>query len=126
MPWITPWKGTFATDVGGIAARALHPICKHCNQLARAHYFAGDYNAAIALARQVRRSYPGSSRPVYRTLIAALGQTGQLTEAQTILSEGLELFGEDIRFAMLTKPPELSNENYAHMIDGYRKAGVLS
>ena len=48
--------------------------------LARAHYWAGDYEAAIVTARQLRHSAP-NIRQVYTTLIAGLGQMGRLDEA---------------------------------------------
>ncbi len=100
----------------------LMPRWQH--HLARASYLAGDYAPAVASAQQLCQSYPDLS-PVYRTLIAALGQLRQEAEAQRVMSEALERFGERFWGTMLTQPPELSLEAYEHMLDGYRQAGVL-
>ena len=62
------------------------------HHLARAHYFAQDYEAAALLASQVCRSHP-TFRPVYRTLVAALGQVGRLQDAQRVFAEAIERFG---------------------------------
>jgi TolB-like protein len=94
------------------------------HHMARGYYFAEDYQAAIALARQVCRSSP-DFRPIYRTLIAALGQAGRSAEAQNVFSEAMERFGKDTFPPLGTRMRELSEENYDHMVDGYTKAGVL-
>jgi adenylate cyclase len=95
---------------------------------ARAHYWAGDYEAAITTARQLRNSAP-NYRQAYTTLIAAFGQTGQVEEARTVMAEALKRFGEGFHF-FLSLPPdkilELRPEDREHLIDGFRKAGVLS
>ncbi len=92
--------------------------------LSRAHYLVGDYEMAVRLGRQVCSSYP-NFRTVYRTLVPALGQTGQRLEAQAAVAEAFERFGDDLRIAMLTRNPELRPDDYSLLLDGYRKAGVL-
>ena len=97
------------------------------NTLARAYYLMGDYSAAVATGRQMCRSYPNYQN-TYRTLIAALGQTGQVSEAQRVMAESLQRFGEDFRFHMAplrASPMEDRAEDREHLLDGYRKAGVL-
>jgi adenylate cyclase len=97
------------------------------NVLARAYYWMGDYPAAVATARQLCRSFPNYQNP-YRTLIAALGQTGQVGEAQRVMAEAMQRFGEDFRFhvgPLRAIPMEDRAEDREHMLDGYRKAGVL-
>jgi adenylate cyclase len=97
------------------------------NTLARAYYWMGDYPAAVMTARQLCRSFPNYQNP-YRTLIAALGQSGQVSEAQRVMAEALQRFGEDFRFHMgplRANPMEDRAEDREHMLDGYRKAGVL-
>jgi predicted Zn-dependent protease len=97
------------------------------NTLARAYYWMGDYPAAVATARQLCRSFPNYQNP-YRALIAALGQTGQVSEAQRVMAEALQRFGEDFRLPMgplRASPMEDRSEDREHMLDGYRKARVL-
>jgi TolB-like protein/Flp pilus assembly protein TadD len=95
--------------------------------MARAHYWAGDYEAAIAVARRLRIS-SAHFRPVYTTLIAALGQMGEVEEARILMAEALQRFGEWFRFRMLQPAGQMhdfSPEDRNHLIDGFRKAGVL-
>jgi hypothetical protein len=95
--------------------------------LGRAHYWMGDYPAAVATTRQLCRSFPNFQNP-YRTLIAALGQTGQASEAQAVMADALARFGEDFRSLMGPlgpNPTEDRAEDRAHLLEGYRKAGVL-
>jgi hypothetical protein len=97
------------------------------NTLARAYYWMRDYPAAVATARQLCRSSPNYQNP-YRTLIAGLGQTGHASEAQRVMAEALQRFGEDFRFHMRplrASPMEDRAEDREHMLDGYRRAGVL-
>jgi tetratricopeptide (TPR) repeat protein len=97
------------------------------NARGRASYYMGDYSAALATARQVYRSFPNYQN-IYRTLIAALGQTGQADEAHHVMAEALERFGPDFRFNMAPlgpTPMEDRAEDRERMLDGYRKAGVL-
>jgi TolB-like protein/tetratricopeptide (TPR) repeat protein len=94
----------------------------HC---ARAYYLAGDYEAAIATAQQLCRSFP-KVRAGYRTLIAAFGQTAQAEVAQSLMKEAEARFGSAFLTPMIAQPPELSMQGYDHMIDGYRKAGVIT
>ncbi len=97
------------------------------NTLARAYYLMGDYPAAVATARQLCRSFPNYQN-AYRTLIAALGQMGQVSEAQRVMAEALQRFGEDFRFHMAPlRANSMENrvEDREHMLDGYCKAGVL-
>ncbi len=102
----------------------LVPLWLHFT--ARAHYWAEDYGASIAVARQLRHSFPNFRQP-YNTLIAALGQTGQVDEAHAVVQEGLERFGEGFRRYMslpLAELRELRPEDRQHLIEGFRKAGV--
>jgi len=103
----------------------LMPRWQH--YLGRAYYYMGDYPAALATARQLCRSYPGF-QPAYRTLIAALGQTGNADEAQRVMTEALERFGEEFRTLMAPLGPipmEDRTEDRDHLLEGYRKARML-
>jgi adenylate cyclase len=104
----------------------LMPLWLHF--MARAHYWAEDYVASIATARRLRHSVP-NFRQAYNTLIAALGQTGQVDEAQFVMAEALERFGEGFRRYMLlplNELRELRPEDREHLIDGFRKAGLVA
>jgi adenylate cyclase len=104
----------------------LIPLWQHF--MARAYYWAGDYGASIAVARQLRHSVP-NFRQVYNTLIAALGQTGQVDEAHAVMAEAMERFGEGFRRYMslpLNEIRELRPEDREHLIDGFRKAGLVT
>jgi hypothetical protein len=87
----------------------------------------GDYPAAVAKAGQLCRSFPNLQN-AYRTLIAALGQTGEVDDAQRVMSEALRRFGADFRTVMAPLGTNVQEDTAAgreHMRDGYRKAGVL-
>jgi adenylate cyclase len=103
----------------------LMPFWQHF--LGRAYYWMGDHQAAVATAQQVCRSYP-NVQSAYRTLLAGLGQTGQREEAQRLLAEALDRFGDDFRVRMNSaqpRPAENRAEDHEHLNEGYRKAGVL-
>jgi adenylate cyclase len=99
------------------------------NSMAHAYYWAEDYEAAIAIARQLRHSSP-SFRSTYRPLMAAFGQMGQVNEARAAMAEALERFGEDFRYRMSPLPPseigELRPEDHERLIEGFRKAGLVA
>jgi len=102
----------------------LVPLWRHF--IARAFYWAEDYDASIAAARQLRHSFPNFRQP-YNTLIAALGQMGKTEEGQVVLAEALERFGEGFRQFMtlpLAELKELRPEDREHLLEGFRKAGI--
>jgi adenylate cyclase len=91
--------------------------------IGRAHYWSGDYEAAVLAAQRVWRSHPRVSF-AGSTLIAALGQMGRVEEAKQVMAEAILRYGT---FAMPPiKPPEQRVEDYEHLIEGCRKAGVLN
>jgi adenylate cyclase len=101
------------------------PFCLHT--LGRAYYYGGDYPAAVTTARHLCRSYP-NFQAAYRTLIAALGQTGEKGEAQRVMAEALDRFGADFRSYMGPLGPSPTEDRAGdreHLLEGYRKAGVL-
>jgi len=104
----------------------LVPLWLHFT--ARAHYWAEDYVSSVAVARQLRHSFPNFRQP-YNTLIAARGQMGQVDEAHAVMAEGLQRFGEGFRRYMSLPLAELRErrpENRDHLIDGFRKAGLAA
>jgi pentatricopeptide repeat protein len=103
----------------------LTPLWRHF--IARAHYWSENYEAAIAVARQLRQSLPNFRQP-YNTLIASLAQVGELDEARAVMTDGLVRFGETFRILMalpLTELRELRPQDREHMIEGFRKAGLF-
>lgn len=104
----------------------LIPLWLH--YVARAHYLAQDYVASIRVAQQLRDSFP-HFRPPYNTLLAALGQTGQVDEARIVLADAMERFNEAFRTYMslpLNELRELRPEDREHLICGFRKAGLVA
>jgi TolB-like protein len=104
----------------------LIPLWSHF--IARAHYWAEDYVASIEVARRLRHSF-ANFRPPYNTLLAALGQTGQIDEARIVLADAMERFGEPFRTHMslpLSELRELRPEDREHLICGFRKAGLVA
>ncbi|MGE0574513.1 MAG: winged helix-turn-helix domain-containing protein [Reyranella sp.] len=104
----------------------LIPLWLHF--IARAHYCAEDYVASIRVARQLRHSF-STFRPPYNTLIAALGQTGQVDEARIVHADAMERFGERFRVLLslpLSELRELRAEDREHLICGIRKAGFAA
>ncbi len=102
----------------------LIPLWLHFKS--RAHYWSGDYAAAIAVASQTRQSFPGFRQP-YNTLIAAFGQVGRIDDAHAVMADGLARFGDAFRTLMslpLHELRELRPEDRERMIDGFRKAGL--
>jgi adenylate cyclase len=95
--------------------------------VARAHYLTQDYVASIRAAQQLRHSFP-QFRPPYNTLLAALGQTGQVDEARVVLADAMERFNEAFRTYMslpLNELRELRAEDREHLISGFRMAGLV-
>ncbi len=100
----------------------LTPLWLHFT--ARARYWSEEYEEAIAVAHQLRHSFPNFRQP-YNTLIAALGQVGRVDEAHGVMIEALARFGEPFRSFMslpLSEIRELRPEDREHLIDGFRKA----
>jgi len=95
--------------------------------MGRALYGVGDYAQAIDVARQIRRSYP-NMRPAWRTLLAALGQTGQVEEAQAVMQEAIGRFGSDFNqpaTLAAISAKELRQDDREHLLAGLRKAGLI-
>jgi adenylate cyclase len=105
----------------------LIPLWLHF--MARAHYWALGRGLCLfhCDSTPVAPSFPNFRQP-YNTLIAALGQTGQVDEAQIVVADALERFGEGFRSSMslpLAELRELRPEDREHLIEGFRKAGVF-
>jgi adenylate cyclase len=91
-------------------------------QIAIAQYLRGDYEAAVAAARQAIRLFPGNSAR-YRWLAAALGQLGRTDEAGEVLAAAASFGSADFDMHVRQRPPWLRPDEHEHMLDGLRKAG---
>jgi len=103
----------------------LTPLWRHF--IARGHYWSGNYKEAIAVARQLRQSHPNFRQP-YNTLIASLGQVGDVDEVHAVMMDGLARFGEAFRIFLslpLNELRELRPQDREHLIEGYRKGGLF-
>ena len=98
--------------------RAAHRLLR----VAIGHYFCGDYNAAIAGARELIRSHPEFPLP-YRWLAAGLGQLGRTVEATAALEQAKAVAPAAFELYVRNCPPWFRREDYEHMLDGLRKAG---
>jgi adenylate cyclase len=96
----------------GLAARL--------QQVTAALYFLREYEAAVARAKRVVRSYPDFP-PIYRWLAAALGQLGRTEEAQEALAKSIAI-APALLDAQRTRRI-MRQEDHAHLLEGLRKAG---
>jgi adenylate cyclase len=96
----------------GLAARL--------GQVAVALYFLREYEATVETAKRVIRSYP-SRPPIYRWLAAALGQLGRADEAKEALAQAVAM--RPILLDSRERMPWMLQEDYAHLLEGLRKAG---
>ncbi len=92
------------------------------NQIALAHYFCRDHEAAIEAANRAIRLFPDFPSP-YRWLAAALGELGRTTEAKAALEKAIAVSPDSFELQVHERPPWFRPEEHAHMLDGLRKAG---
>jgi adenylate cyclase len=92
------------------------------NWIVCALYFCGEYAACAEAARRALQSYPGYILP-YRWLVAALGQLGLVDEAGAALGKAIAVAPASFDMYVRNRVPWMQPEDYAHMLDGLRKAG---
>ncbi|HJU18533.1 MAG TPA: tetratricopeptide repeat protein [Stellaceae bacterium] len=92
------------------------------NQVVLGLYFCRKYEAAITAAKQVIRSYPDHPL-VYRWLAAALGQAGRTDEAREALAKAVAIAPASFDLYVRRRAPWHRPEDYAHTLEGLRKAG---
>lgn len=92
------------------------------DRIALGHYYARDYEAAVAEARRVIRACPGFPH-IYRWLAAALGQLGRAREAAQALDHLHAIAPASLDMYVRNRVPYHRPEDYAHMLEGLRKAG---
>ena len=97
-------------------------LMNRLNQVALAHYFCRDYEAAVEAAKRAIRSFPDFPSP-YRWLAAALGELGRTEEAKEALEKAITVSPASFDFQVRERPPWFRPEDHVHMLDGLRKAG---
>lgn len=97
-------------------------LVNRLNQLALAHYLAGDWEDAARRAIDATRSFPGFPSP-YRWGAAALGQLGRAREGAKMLQQAIALSPAEFDFQVKRRPPWFRPQDHELMIDGLRKAG---
>jgi adenylate cyclase len=85
-------------------------------------YFSRKYEAAIEAAKRGIRSHPDFPS-TYRWLAAALGQIGQTVEAKEALEKAIAVAPASFEVFVGRRVPWHRPEDYAHMLQGLRKAG---
>lgn len=92
------------------------------DHLVAALYQSRRYEAAIEAARHLIRLRPDHP-PSYRWLAAALGQLGRAEEAEAGLEKAISIGPASFDMYVRKRAPFWRLEDYAHMIEGLRKAG---
>jgi adenylate cyclase len=92
------------------------------NTLALGHYFCGEYEAAVEAAKRAIRSDPNYPN-AYRWLAAALGQLGRSAEAKEALEKAMAVGPVSFDMYVRQRVPWHRPEDYAHTLEGLRKAG---
>ena len=92
------------------------------NHLAVGLYLAHEYEAAIEAARRGIRSNPDFPS-TYRWVAAALGQLGRLEDAKAALEKAIAVAPVSFDAFVRRRVPWHRPEDYAHMLEGLRKAG---
>jgi adenylate cyclase len=91
-------------------------------QIAIAHYFLREYDAAVAAAEQAIRFFPDHPWS-YRWLAAALGQAGRFEAAMQALEKAIAVAPKSFDMSVRQRPASWRPEDYEHMLEGLRKAG---
>jgi adenylate cyclase len=91
-------------------------------QIAAAHYFCREYEAAVGTAKRVIRSYPEHPLP-HRWLAAALGQLDRTEEARRALDKAIAMAPASFDLYIRGRAPWWRLEDHAHILEGLRKAG---
>jgi adenylate cyclase len=91
-------------------------------QVATGHYFCREYEAAVDAAKRAIQACPDF--PVgHFWLPAALGQLGRVLEAKEALRKATAIGPGMFDMYVRNRRPSWRTEDYAHMLEGMRKAG---
>ena len=85
-------------------------------------YLSGEYDSAVEASQRAIRAYPDFSN-TYRWLAAALGQTGRTQEAKEVLKKAIAMAPASFDMFVRRRVPWHRPEDYAHHLEGLRKAG---
>ena len=97
-----------------MSVRLLHIAC--------GLYFAREYEGVIEAAKRLILSYPNFPM-IYRWPAAALGQLGRTAEAKEWLEKAISDAPAAFDMYVRNRVPWFRPEDYAHLVDGLRKAG---
>jgi adenylate cyclase len=97
-------------------------LANHFNNLAVALYFSKEYKAAVESAKRAVRANPDFAL-AYRWLAASLGQLGRTAEAKKALERAVMIAPATFDMYVRRRVPWHRPQDYAHMLDGLRKAG---
>jgi adenylate cyclase len=97
-------------------------LANRLNNLALGFYFSRDYEAAVEAAKRAIRVNPDFLL-AYRWLAAALGQLGRTAEAKEALQKAIAIAPATFDMYVRQRVPWHRPEDYAHMLDGLRRAG---
>lgn len=86
------------------------------------YYFSGAYENALAAADRTIRAFPEWPQS-YRFRAAALGQLERSEDAKAALERAIAIGPEAFDLYIRGRPSWYRPEDYAHMLEGLRKAG---
>lgn len=100
-------------------------LVNRLTQVALAHFFCKDYQAAANAATLAIKSFPTFGSP-YRWLAAALGMLGHTEQAQAALQTAVRISPAEIDFQVCNRPAWFRPQEHALMINGLTKAGWMA
>ncbi|MBV8524581.1 MAG: tetratricopeptide repeat protein, partial [Acetobacteraceae bacterium] len=92
------------------------------NHMALGFYFCREYETTIEVAKQAIHSNPGYPL-TYRWLAAALGQLGQIADAERALERAITIAPDSFDMYVRNRVPWIRLQDHNHMLEGLRKAG---
>ena len=92
------------------------------NAIISSYYFGRDFAAAVEAAKRCPLEHP-TFHPPRTLLVAALGQLGREAEATAALHEYQRIAPDVLDARVRHRPPFLSPEHQALIVEGMRKAG---
>ena len=99
-------------------------LVNRLNQIALAHFFCRNYQAAADAATLAIQSFPTFPSP-YRWLAAALGMLGRTEPAHAALQEAIRLSPSEIDVQIRNRPPWFRPQEHSLMREGLAKAGWM-
>jgi adenylate cyclase len=119
-------SGRYSDGLAALATSArLDPravFAFRANYVTLGLYFSGDYEGAVEAATRAIHEFPEYLHP-YRWLAASLGQLGRVEEAKRALTKAVSIVPGSFDMYVRSRVPWFRPQDYAHMLDGLRKAG---